>query len=177
MTIDGTRGKGEIFDPWMLVEKKFRHKSRDFAHLGPEFKAKKIYEGSRFMALVEMEGNVGQDLLLNAKEHENRRRKGKELVPVTNVGDEHEGYKTGQFNNKNHPNELGFKNLAKPSQILNVASVRPASSVMLAKDPIGKLVGAARLPNNNNLLLVGGSKSSSNPSNGSAQEQQNSLMS
>lgn len=80
MNVDDLESKSEIFEHWMLVERKSRCKSRDLIPSRAGFKPKKI-EGSWFKALANMEMNVGEDLELNSKENYIGRRKGNDILP------------------------------------------------------------------------------------------------
>ncbi|MBA0556158.1 hypothetical protein Golob_026285 [Gossypium lobatum] len=58
MANEGTRGRCELYGPWMLLERNSRQKSREFWAMGVENSVKKV-EGSQFHALIFLNKDMG----------------------------------------------------------------------------------------------------------------------
>ncbi|KAK5842978.1 hypothetical protein PVK06_005402 [Gossypium arboreum] len=122
MVVDETGEKSDGYDPWMLVEKRSRKKSRDSANSGSRITEKKN-EGSRLMALIEKESNVVIKSGKNEEIQDTRQRKGKETVIEGNQGAGAGMYNVSHFSSRSRDtiNVLGLKNVAGPSKSSNNA--------------------------------------------------------
>ncbi|MBA0739408.1 hypothetical protein Gogos_012685 [Gossypium gossypioides] len=165
MVIDRTGEKSESFGPWMLVEKKSQHKSRESRYLGIKNSTKNI-EGSRFRALIDSDINEENNSTTTNVILRNQSNKGKEIVLGNSQGGRFLQQKLDesasglQFNTSHN---LGFKNIANQCKIksmVNKTINRPESSTnkVASQDRIN--TGPTKTTENGDLVAHRGSSDS-----------------